>query len=717
MSYFKVLITTAGIGTRLGEATKFTNKSLLRVGNKPIISYIIESYPENIEIIISVGYYAEHIKEFVELAYPNRKIEFVLIDKFEGVGSSMAYSILKAKEMLQCPFIIHTGDTIVFDEIPLPDNNWNGGGKGENNSLYRTFSVLGGEIKTISEKGNLESDFIDIGICGIKDYKEFWKILEKLYLKNKNKSDLCECHVLNEMINNNILIKLKEFTDWYDAGSVDGLNKIRKKIPPTVEILDKNEESIFIFDDFVIKFFFDKEIIKKRIIRSDVLSGLIPKIQNYRNNFYRYKYQVGDLFSKIVDEENLIDFLRWSKNNLWKENKEVSENEFKKICKCFYFDKTIERLEKFKDITLIKDSENKINGVTVPTVKKMLSMIDFNWLCGNKQYLIHGDYVLDNILKTVNGYCLLDWRQDFGGLTKTGDIYYDLAKLNHNFTINHEIVIKDFFTIDINKNNEVKCDIYRKENLVQCQKKFFEFLFENNFDINKVNILTSIIWLNMSPLHTYPFNVFMYYFGKLNLWKAINSNFKIIKQDIKGNEVNLNPKNFILDVDGVFTDGKFFYTKEGKVMKMFGPEDNDALSLLKDKLYIHAITGDKNGYLITKKRLDDMKIPLDLVSTFDRIKWIKNRFDPKETIYMGDGIFDPLVFKEVGYSIAPNNSFYKTKELANFVTNAKGSEGAVAEACLHIMEKFFEPFNLFKHEFRSGSGVWIKSNSKKVLKK
>lgn len=65
-------------------------------------------------------------------------------------------------------------------------------------------------------------------------------------------------------------------------------------------------------------------------------------------------------------------------------------------------------------------------------------------------------------------------------------------------------------------------------------------------------------------------------------------------------------KNFILDVDGVFTDGKFYHTVDGKVMKKFGPEDNDALSL-QGKLHIHAVSGDKNGFAITKKRIaDDM---------------------------------------------------------------------------------------------------------------
>lgn len=169
-------------------------------------------------------------------------------------------------------------------------------------------------------------------------------------------------------------------------------------------------------------------------------------------------------------------------------------------------------------------------------------------------------------------------------------------------------------------------------------------------------------------------------------------------------------KNFILDVDGVFTDGKFYYTVDGKVMKKFGPEDNDALSLLKGKLYIHAVSGDKNGFAITKRRIaDDMKLPLDMVSTFERIEWIRERFDPEETIYMGDGIFDPLVFKHVAYGIAPANSFFKTKEAADFVTNARGGEGAVAEACLHILEKFFdELFDVHSLDLKDGSGAWKK---------
>ena len=55
-------------------------------------------------------------------------------------------------------------------------------------------------------------------------------------------------------------------------------------------------------------------------------------------------------------------------------------------------------------------------------------------------------------------------------------------------------------------------------------------------------------------------------------------------------------KVFILDVDGVMTTGQFIYTKEGKQMKIFGPDDNDALGLLKPFIEIRFISADKKGF-------------------------------------------------------------------------------------------------------------------------
>lgn len=156
----------------------------------------------------------------------------------------------------------------------------------------------------------------------------------------------------------------------------------------------------------------------------------------------------------------------------------------------------------------------------------------------------------------------------------------------------------------------------------------------------------------------------------------------------------IKPKHFIMDVDGVLTDGKFYYSTEGKIMKKFGPDDNDALSLLKPYINIIFVTGDKKGFKISEKRIvDDMHMELNLVSTIKRIDWIKERFDPKEVIYMGDGIFDHYVMKEVGYSISTANADKNAKSHANYVTSRSGGDRAVAEACLHLLDKFFEAYN------------------------
>ena len=168
-------------------------------------------------------------------------------------------------------------------------------------------------------------------------------------------------------------------------------------------------------------------------------------------------------------------------------------------------------------------------------------------------------------------------------------------------------------------------------------------------------------------------------------------------------------KIFILDVDGVMTTGQFLYTSEGKSLKIFGPDDSDGLLLLKSYIAIHFVTGDRKGFPISQKRIvEDMKYSLDLVSTIRRIDWIREHYDPAQVIYMGDGIFDHYVMREVGYSIAPANADLNAKQHADFITQRSGGDRAVAEACLHILDKFFDPYdpNRLPNNVEKISGEW-----------
>ena len=55
-----------------------------------------------------------------------------------------------------------------------------------------------------------------------------------------------------------------------------------------------------------------------------------------------------------------------------------------------------------------------------------------------------------------------------------------------------------------------------------CRDLLHNFIIENDYDLKKVKVLSSIIWINMAPLHEYPFNNFLFNFGKYNLYKILN---------------------------------------------------------------------------------------------------------------------------------------------------------------------------------------------------
>ena len=111
---------------------------------------------------------------------------------------------------------------------------------------------------------------------------------------------------------------------------------------------------------------------------------------------------------------------------------------------------------------------------------------------------------------------------DFGGEIKKGDIYYDLAKLNHNLLFNHEIINQGHYKLET-INNKIRCDVFRSDILTNCREKLHSFIKNKGFDLKKVKLLTAIIWLNMSPLHGPKLGRFLYYLGKINLYKVIKN--------------------------------------------------------------------------------------------------------------------------------------------------------------------------------------------------
>jgi hypothetical protein len=187
----------------------------------------------------------------------------------------------------------------------------------------------------------------------------------------------------------------------------------------------------------------------------------------------------------------------------------------------------MKRLEEFYDKTGIVDVVNNINGVSVPSLKNLLERVDFDYICQGTPVRFHGDFTVGNILVTrdvqtnLNKFTLLDWRQDFGGLTEMGDIYYDLAKLYKGIILSDELITEGMFSFDMS-GTSVYYDYFSKNQLVEAKEEYESFLVQNGFDLHKVKILTAIALLNMSPLHKEPFNFLVYFLGKSLLYKTLN---------------------------------------------------------------------------------------------------------------------------------------------------------------------------------------------------
>ena len=142
--------------------------------------------------------------------------------------------------------------------------------------------------------------------------------------------------------------------------------------------------------------------------------------------------------------------------------------------------------------------------------------------------------------------------------------------------------------------------------------------------------------------------------------------------------------NFVLDVDGVLTDGTFFYSEKGKIMKKFGPHDADGLKLISDLIKVEFISADKRGFLISERRVNDMGFDLTLVQEQDRENYIKKNYSIENLVFMGDGYFDTNIVEMAALGIAPNNALDQVKKVANFVTKNNGGNGAVFEACIYL---------------------------------
>lgn len=149
-------------------------------------------------------------------------------------------------------------------------------------------------------------------------------------------------------------------------------------------------------------------------------------------------------------------------------------------------------------------------------------------------------------------------------------------------------------------------------------------------------------------------------------------------------------KLLLLDVDGVLTDGTIIYTHDGGESKGFNTQDGFGLRILQDSgVEVGLITARTSEAV--NRRAEDLKLKYvyqgagSKLSIFEDILK-QSGLRPPQTAYMGDDWLDIPLLNRVGLALAPANGVAEVRQLVHYVTEKKGGQGAVREACDLILE-------------------------------
>jgi len=226
----KVIIPLAGRGTRLRPHTHTTPKPLLRVGGRPVMSYIMDDLKALgvSEAVFITGHLKEEIEEYIGAEYPEFTSHFVE----QPVQNGTAGAVALAEPWVDSDVLIIFVDTLFDADLSLVkrlDPGIAGVIWAKEVEDYQRFGVvvLDAErnMRRIVEKPTDPiSKLANIGLYYIKDWRLLYEGIRNTMAGPTGKSGE---HYLTDafqyMIDHGAKIRVEEVGGWYDCGQLDTL--------------------------------------------------------------------------------------------------------------------------------------------------------------------------------------------------------------------------------------------------------------------------------------------------------------------------------------------------------------------------------------------------------------------------------------------------------------------------------------------------------------
>jgi glucose-1-phosphate thymidylyltransferase len=236
----KVVMPLAGKGTRLRPHTHVTPKPLLKVGDKPVLAYILDQLRElgvN-EAVCITGHLKERVQEFMAREYPD--FHAVYTEQVEQLGTADAIRL--AEPFVQEEMLIIFVDTLFEADLTLvkrlPEDVagviW-----AKEVEDYQRFGVIvtdeNGFMQKIIEKPTEPvSKLANIGLYYIRDWKLLFEAIRAVMDAGPGPSgEYFLTDAFQYMVDHGGKLLVAPVEGWYDAGKPDTLLETNLRVLST----------------------------------------------------------------------------------------------------------------------------------------------------------------------------------------------------------------------------------------------------------------------------------------------------------------------------------------------------------------------------------------------------------------------------------------------------------------------------------------------------
>jgi glucose-1-phosphate thymidylyltransferase len=226
----KVVMPLAGKGTRLRPHTHVVPKPLLKVGDKPVLSYILDDLRELgvHEAVCITGHLKERVEEFMAREYPDFEAVYVEQKEQRGTADAIAMAEPYVREELLIIFVDTLFDADLSLVRRLPEGV-SGVIWAKEVEDYQRFGVIvtddEGYMQRIVEKPSEPvSRFANIGLYYIRDWELLFEGIRHVMDSPPGPSgEYYLTDAFQYMVDNGGRILTVPIEGWYDAGKPETL--------------------------------------------------------------------------------------------------------------------------------------------------------------------------------------------------------------------------------------------------------------------------------------------------------------------------------------------------------------------------------------------------------------------------------------------------------------------------------------------------------------